>query len=99
MLDRPLTSLVLGATVPSLLPNSYLLAYSIPLLLLSIVATLGGAFLTLDRTRSFAPIEPPVLLDQKSTPFWRLEGGIGGIAAGFLCGRVYLRLDCPKGTT
>ncbi|KAG8869038.1 hypothetical protein FRB98_002890 [Tulasnella sp. 332] len=73
-------------TLPALLPNSYLIAYAVPLLLLSIVATLGGSFLTLDRTRSFAPIEPPAMLSQKSTPLWRLEGGVGGIVGGFLCG-------------
>ncbi|KAG8993232.1 hypothetical protein FRB93_002069 [Tulasnella sp. JGI-2019a] len=80
------TNTTTATTLPLLLPNSYLLIYTVPLLLLSIVATLGGAFLTLDRTRSFAPIDPPAMLTHKSKPFWRLEGGVGGVVAGFLCG-------------
>ena len=42
------------AFVPPSTP--YVLAYSLPLLLISIPYTFLGAYLTLDRTRSFAPI-------------------------------------------
>ncbi|KAG8890990.1 hypothetical protein FRB99_003844, partial [Tulasnella sp. 403] len=71
-------------TLSDLLPNSYVLVYAIPLLLVSIVVTFAGAFLTLDRTRSFAPIEQPA--SRSKAPVWRLEGGVGGLMAGWLCG-------------
>lgn len=72
--------------VPSLIPGSYLLAYAIPMLLLSITATLSGAFLTADRTRSFAPIDPPPSIKSRTRrgPVWRLEGGFGGVIGGWL---------------
>ena len=83
-------------TLSSLLSSSpYLLAYALPLLFLSLLLTFAGAFLTLDRTRAFAPrydaLQPPeatriqhaeVLLKK----IFRLEGGIGGIALGFVFG-------------
>ncbi|TBU27061.1 hypothetical protein BD311DRAFT_724967 [Dichomitus squalens] len=83
-------------TLASLLPSSsFLLAYTLPLFFLSLLLTFAGAFLTLDRTRAFAPrydsLQPPeatriqhaeVLLKK----VFRLEGGLGGIALGFVFG-------------
>jgi hypothetical protein len=77
-------------TLSTLLPSTpYLLAYSLPLLLSSIMLTVSGAFLTLDRTRSFPPSYDPIPGVFESTKrFWLLEGGIGGLALGFAFGRV-----------
>ncbi|KAJ6467007.1 hypothetical protein C8R45DRAFT_1020804 [Mycena sanguinolenta] len=77
-------------TLTTLLPStSYLLAYSIPLLLLSILLTFAGAFLTLDRSRSF-PAERygvlPGAFEQKKRIHFLLEGGVGGLAAGYAFG-------------
>ena len=86
-------------TLSSLLSSSpYLLAYALPLLFLSLLLTFAGAFLTLDRTRAFAPrydaLKPP-----EATKFqhaevllktiFRIEGGIGGIALGFVTGGAF----------
>ncbi|KAI0325043.1 hypothetical protein GY45DRAFT_1330853 [Cubamyces sp. BRFM 1775] len=79
-----------------LLPSSpYILAYSLPLLLLSLLLTFAGAFLTLDRTRAFAP-RYDALQSPENTRVqhaeavvkrvFRLEGGIGGIAIGYTTG-------------
>ena len=93
--------------VTSLLQTStaHLLAYSIPLLLLSILVTFAGTFLTLDRTRTFAPrsdiTQPlPGSFDNSTTLVtkvekrlahlkFRLDGGIGGLAIGYVFGRKY----------
>ncbi|KAF7377735.1 hypothetical protein MSAN_00196500 [Mycena sanguinolenta] len=78
-------------TLTTLLPStSYLLAYSIPLLLLSLLLTFAGAFLTLDRSRSF-PAErygvlPGAFEQQKKRIHFLLEGGVGGLAAGYAFG-------------
>ncbi|KAJ7254711.1 hypothetical protein B0H12DRAFT_553899 [Mycena haematopus] len=77
-------------TLTTLLPStSYLLAYSLPLLLLSILLTFSGAFLTLDRSRSF-PAERygvlPGAFEQKKRIQFLLEGGVGGLAAGYAFG-------------
>ncbi|KAI0655484.1 hypothetical protein C8Q70DRAFT_1020299 [Cubamyces menziesii] len=79
-----------------LLPSSpYLLAYALPLLLLSLLLTFSGAFLTLDRTRAFAPrydaLQPPENTRVQHAEavvkrVFRLEGGIGGIAIGYTTG-------------
>ncbi|KAJ7182592.1 hypothetical protein C8R43DRAFT_911084 [Mycena crocata] len=78
------------STLSALLPStSYLLAYSLPLLFLSILLTFAGAFLTLDRTRSFPPERFGVLpgaFEQKKRLHWLLEGGVGGLAAGHAFG-------------
>ncbi|KAF9523919.1 hypothetical protein CPB83DRAFT_820899 [Crepidotus variabilis] len=82
-----------------LLPSSpYLLPYALPLLLLSIVFTFAGTFLTLDRTRTFpkksegavyaslpvpGALEPP---KKKRKLSWVLEGGVGGLIGGYLFG-------------
>lgn len=75
------------------------LVYAIPLLIVSVLLTFAGTFLTLDRTRSFSPKR------DKSDKFiyssyesfekrrkrgyfwwWRLEGGVGGLAIGYTFG-------------
>lgn len=75
--------------------TSLLLAYSLPLLLLSLVLAFSGTFLTLDRTRSFAPRSDPeisfpgsFLERRKPSKRWsfRLEGGVGGLTIGFIFG-------------
>ena len=73
-----------------LLPtNGYLLPYAFSLFFSSLVLTFAGAFLTLDRTRSFAPAGDAFQDRQKSTS--RLiasfiRGGVGGILTGFVFG-------------
>ncbi|PPQ97818.1 hypothetical protein CVT26_012919 [Gymnopilus dilepis] len=87
-----------------LLPTTpYLLAYALPLLLLSIFVTFSGTFFTLDRSRSFPPLDggssslkgyaavPGGLAFEKTTGRkkglkWYFEGGIGGLAGGYLFG-------------
>ena len=82
-----------------LLPTTpYVLAYSLPLLLLSVLLTFAGTFLTIDRSRSFTPRNDastysslPVAFDhpKKKRRFsWLLEGGIGGLASGYAFGRM-----------
>jgi len=74
----------------SLLPSkAFLLPYALLLLFPSLVLTFAGTFLTLDRTRSFVPINDPFSISNKSytrflTPFFR--GGVGGIIAGYAFG-------------
>ncbi|KAI0350347.1 hypothetical protein OH77DRAFT_1489218 [Trametes cingulata] len=85
-----------GTTLTSLLSSSpYLLAYGLPLLCCSLLLTFAGAFLTLDRTRAFAP-RYDALHPAETTRIqhaeavvkrvFRLEGGIGGIAVGYVTG-------------
>ncbi|RPD54670.1 hypothetical protein L226DRAFT_90545 [Lentinus tigrinus ALCF2SS1-7] len=99
-------------TLASLLSSSsFLLAYALPLFFLSLLLTFAGAFLTLDRTRAFAPrydaLKPP-----EATKFqhaevlfktvFRIEGGIGGIALGFVTGvhfTTFLALLIPNVST
>lgn len=79
----------------SFLPNQSLtLAYSLPLLAFSVPLTFGGAFLTLDRTRSFPPRDfndgwfgrtSETFVDKMKRNM-RLQGGLGGLCAGFLFG-------------
>ena len=72
----------------TLLPSTtYTLAYCLPLLFVSLLLTFAGAFLTLDRSRAFSPsydILPG--LTTKRRLHWYLEGGIGGLAAGYVFG-------------
>lgn len=73
----------------------HLLAYTIPLLLLSVLLTFAGTFLTLDRSRSFpsssyAPVPLPGAFDgpkKKTKITWALQGGVGGLANGYIFGR------------
>jgi hypothetical protein len=85
----------------TLLPStSYVLSYALPLLLLSILLTFAGTFLTLDRTHSFAPQYDslPGGYDNrtKKNVHWILEGGIGGLACGFHFGRTFAFLHVIK---
>jgi hypothetical protein len=76
----------------SLLPSSsYTLAYTLPLLLSSLCLTFAGAFLTLDRSRSFPPkydsVPGDFIAQKRPRKFhWLLEGGIGGLASGYVFG-------------
>ncbi|KAJ7083717.1 hypothetical protein B0H15DRAFT_911772 [Mycena belliarum] len=95
-----------ASTLTSLLPSSsYLLAYSLPLLFLSILLTFAGTFLTLDRTRSFPPERYGVLpgaFEQKKRLQWLLEGGVGGLAGGHAFGvhlSTFLSLMVPAIST
>lgn len=80
-------SVVLSNLLPS---PSYMLSYSLPLLLISIILTFAGAFLTLDRTRSFPPRYDviPGAFDTKKVKklHWSLQGGVGGLAIGYAFG-------------
>ncbi|KAF8507525.1 hypothetical protein BU17DRAFT_71148 [Hysterangium stoloniferum] len=79
----------------SIVPTPYNLVYAVPLLVASLPLTFTGAFLTLDRTRTFAPqadVDPiPGEFDLKNKKsglksWWGLEGGVGGLAGGWACG-------------
>ncbi|KIM42953.1 hypothetical protein M413DRAFT_443775 [Hebeloma cylindrosporum] len=87
--------------LPPLLPTTpYLLAYALPLILLSLTLTFAGTFLTLDRTRSFppasgagatyAPLPIPGGFNKKPAKSlaskWILEGGVGGLVGGYAFG-------------
>ena len=80
------------ALLTNLLPSTtYTLAYTLPLLLSSLCLTFAGAFLTLDRSRSFPPSYDSIPDDffpwKTARKFhWLLEGGIGGLAAGYVLG-------------
>ncbi|EMD39743.1 hypothetical protein CERSUDRAFT_112033 [Gelatoporia subvermispora B] len=93
--------------------KSYTLAYALPLLCLSLVLTFAGAFLTLDRTRSFVPratgmllhTDNPTKLREVETNMRRiffLEGGVGGLATGYTFGvhlATFLALLVPASTS
>ena len=88
-------------TLLSLLPStSYALSYALPLFFVSLLLTFTGCFLTLDRTRTFAPSSVPPsaprskrvcaqLLPDKCSAL--LEGGVGGMASGYGFGG----MPCP----
>ncbi|KAF8639381.1 hypothetical protein AX17_001537 [Amanita inopinata Kibby_2008] len=79
----------LTTLVPS---TTYTLIYALPLLLISLLLIFAGTFLTLDRTRSFAPkgkyfsTASYDLRRKKRWRWWWLEGGVGGLAAGYVFG-------------
>lgn len=90
--------------LPLLLPTApYLLAYALPLLLLSLILTFAGTFLTLDRTRTFppssgagstyAPLPIPGGFTKKPIKSlaskWVLEGGLGGLIGGYAFGGAF----------
>ncbi|KAF5376805.1 hypothetical protein D9757_008905 [Collybiopsis confluens] len=98
-----LHSFVMSAvpSLTSLLPEkSYLVAYSVPLLLISLILAFAGAFLTLDRTRKFRPrydaLPGNYVLENDVRSFGRvkvifdwfanLEGGLGGLMLGYAFG-------------
>ena len=82
--------------IPLLSSTPYLLVYTLPLLLLSLVLTFAGTFLALDRTRSFPsrgngavytslPV-PGSLVSKKQKWSWVFEGGVGGLIGGYILG-------------
>lgn len=78
----------------TLFPSTpYLLAYALPLFLLSVVLTFAGTFLTLDRTRSFAPHYDaiPGAYERPKKFRFVLQGGAGGLIIGYLFGCKYVR--------
>lgn len=88
----------------------FLLAYTIPLLIISFIIAFAGTFLTIDRTRTFAPVAElngSTPSSNKLNPFPRnfylfFEGGIGGIATGFAFGvhaSTFLSLLIPSVTS
>lgn len=82
------TAVVLSALLPS---TPYLLAYTLPLFIVSFVLTFAGGFLTIDRTCSFPPAYDaiPGGFDQRKRKRrlnFLLEGGVGGLAAGYVFG-------------
>lgn len=85
------------ALLTQLLPSTtYTLAYALPLLLSSLILTFAGAFLTLDRSRSFPPSYDSIPGDffpnkRNKKLHWLLEGGIGGLAAGYVFGGMSFR--------
>jgi len=89
-----------------LLPtNGFLLPYALSLFLASLVLTFAGAFLTLDRTRSFAPVGD-LFQDRKESTARVISsfirGGVGGILTGFAFGihlTTFLSLLIPSVTT
>lgn len=64
------------------LPAPYQTVYAALLLAFSLPVTFAGAFLTLDRTRQFAPSGGPTTAKEK----WRFEGGLGGLLGGWVFG-------------
>jgi hypothetical protein len=87
-------------TLFGLLPSTpYLLAYALPLLFISLPLAFAGAFLTLDRTRVFTPRKDAAHVSNSNGTLRRrrlllmMEGGIGGLAGGYLFGRTLVGLD------
>lgn len=77
-----------NTVVPSIISGHADLVYAVPLLLVSLVLTFAGAFLTLDRTRSFASKQSdeeavvgisPSSTKSKLFSWWVFEGGVGGL--------------------
>ncbi|KAI0310727.1 hypothetical protein OF83DRAFT_1070095 [Amylostereum chailletii] len=89
-----------------MLPSTSLaLAYSLPLLLISLLLAFAGSFLTLERTRAFAPQRDAFQLPgtkKRKLPRFYLEGGVGGLASGYAFGlhlSTLLSLLIPNVTT
>ena len=77
--------------------TAYRLTYSLPLLVLSTLLAFAGAFLTLDRTRSFRPRRDPPhvpgsfnLTKRSRRVRLYLQGGLGGLAIGYSFGRMFI---------
>lgn len=85
-----------------LLPSTpYRLTYALPLLVVSTLLAFAGAFLTLDRTRSFRPRRDPLLVPGSFNLTKRprrvrfcLQGGLGGLATGYSFGGVFICFLC-----
>ncbi|KAG8818295.1 hypothetical protein FRC17_010880 [Serendipita sp. 399] len=75
--------------VSKVLQPPYQIVYASLLLAFSVPVTFAGAFLTLDRTRQFAPSATATMYKEKSSK-WRLEGGIGGLLGGWLFGALFI---------
>ncbi|KAF8735053.1 hypothetical protein AX14_002814 [Amanita brunnescens Koide BX004] len=91
------------------------LVYAIPLLIVSVVLTFAGTFLTLDRSRSFPPrhdkTDKIIYSSYESFEkrgsrqwlwWWRLEGGVGGLVEGYVFGvhlATFLALMVPNIST
>jgi hypothetical protein len=83
-----------------LLPStSYRLAYALPLFVLSTLLAFAGAFLILDRTRSFRPRSDPLhvpgsfnLTKRPKRVRLYLQSGLGGVAIGYSFGRTYISI-------
>ncbi|KAK7054484.1 hypothetical protein VNI00_003682 [Paramarasmius palmivorus] len=97
-----------NTTLLDLLPtSSYLLAYSLPLLFLSLILTFSGSFFTLDRTRQFRPSYDAAESGGVKAGKWKrsyllLEGGIGGLMMGYVFGlhlSTFLALLIPSTTS
>ncbi|PCH40314.1 hypothetical protein WOLCODRAFT_131346 [Wolfiporia cocos MD-104 SS10] len=101
-------------SLSTLLSSSpYTLAYSLPLFFVSLVLTFAGTFLTLDRTRAFAPrsdirASAPASKGELARVEHRvrwlllLEGGLGGLSSGYVFGvhlATFLALLLPSVTT
>jgi hypothetical protein len=83
--------------------TAYRLTYALPLLVLSTLLTFAGAFLTLDRTRSFRPRRDPHqvpgsfnLTKRSRRVRFYLQGGLGGLAIGYSFGRMFICSLCIK---
>ncbi|SRR6266851_4427158 len=81
----------------------YRLAYDLPLFALSLLLAFAGAFLTLDRTRSFRPRSDPLhvpgylnLTKKSRRVRLYLQGGLGGVAIGYSFGRTFICVLCRK---
>lgn len=87
-----------------LLPSTpYRLTYALPLLVVSTLLAFAGAFLTLDRTRSFRPRRDPLnvpgsfnLTKRPRRVRFYLQGGLGGLAMGYSFGRMFICFLCDK---
>lgn len=85
-----------------LLPSTpYRLVYALPLLALSTLLAFAGAFLTLDRTRSFRPRRDPLdvpgsfgFTKRPRQVHFYLQGGLGGLSMGYSFGRTFICLLC-----
>jgi hypothetical protein len=83
--------------------TGYRLTYALPLLVLSTLLAFAGAFLTLDRTRSFRPRRDPPhvpgsfnLTKRSRRVRFYLQGGLGGLAIGYSFGRMFICALCIK---
>ena len=76
--------------------TAYRLTYTLPLLVISTLLAFAGAFLTLDRTRSFRPrrdtphVLVPGAFNRPRRVRFNLQGGLGGLAVGYSFGRTFI---------
>jgi hypothetical protein len=81
--------------------TAYRLTYALPLLVVSTLLAFAGAFITLDRTRSFRPRRDPPhvpgsfnLTKRSSRVRFYLQGGLGGLAIGYSFGGMFICSLC-----